>query len=107
MGYMENKIKMLLIRIRIKLDDLDGNVKYSRNEILKRIKRIENSLDKVIFDSNCFGRCESEIQFLKDLKKMFEINNFTPENIRKIKYTIDARLPTKDAQLRVALIDQN
>jgi hypothetical protein len=105
MGNMENKIKLLLIRIRNKLDDLDGNVKYSRNEILKRLKSIENSLDKVIFDSNCFGRCESEIQFLRDLKKMLEINNFTPENIRMIKSTIDARLPTKDAKLRTALMD--
>ena len=103
MGYLENKIKMLLVRIRKKLDDLDGNVEYSRNEMLKCIRSIENSLDRVIFDSNFYGRCDSEIRFLKDLKKMLEISNLTPERIGTIIRTIDARLPTKDARLRVAL----
>ncbi|HEY3420887.1 MAG TPA: hypothetical protein VGK23_10070 [Methanomassiliicoccales archaeon] len=93
------------MRIRTKLDTDDLSQKANPEEVHRSVGKMINSLDKLIYDSNYFGKNIPEINQLTEVKRMLKDVGSVNEHpdIERIKYAIDGILYTKRAMLRRSL----
>jgi hypothetical protein len=91
---MDIKIKGVLIRISKKLDDIDDSIDHSlkikEDEIKRVLEKMVNSLDRLIYDENYFGKPYPEVQALYELRTLLKEGNgpALETNIRKSQETI-------------------
>lgn len=106
---MDKRIENVLILIRKKLDDEEVSMRASTGELKRSMEKMINSLDKLIYHRDFFGKCNSDILFIKEMKMMMKemvaVNSYT--EIERVKFRIDGlRLNTR-MRLRSSLIDGN
>jgi len=91
---MDIKIKGVLVRISKKLDEIDDSIdlslKSKEGDIKRALEKLVNSLDRLIYDENYFGKPYPEVQVLHELKTLLkEADGPALEpNIKKTKETI-------------------
>ena len=91
---MDIKIKGVLIRIGRKLDKIDDSIDHSikakEDEIKRVLEKLVDSLDRLIYDENYFGKPYPEILVLHELRTLLKDANgpALETNIRKTKETI-------------------
>jgi hypothetical protein len=102
---MERRIEGVLERIREKLDRNDPTKKENPEEAIKSIDKMINSLDKLIYDPNYFGKNIPEIGKIAELKRMLKdmVDSGSHSDMERIKRMIDRMLSTRRAKLRVKL----
>ncbi len=91
---MDIKIKGVLVRIWKKLDEIDDSIDHSiknkEDEIKQVLEKLVDSLDKLIYNENFFGKPYPEVLVLHELKTLLkEADGPALEpNIKKTKETI-------------------
>jgi hypothetical protein len=99
---MDKRIEGLLIRISEKLDTQDIGNRAMFEETRRSMEKMINSLDKLIYDHDYFGKNSPEIMFLKEIKMMLKdaiaVNAYT--DIDCIKRRIDGMKLNQKARLR-------
>ncbi len=101
---MEKRVEGVLVRIRKKLDSHDLEKTASGEDVNRSIGKMINSLDKLIYDSNYFGKNIPEIVQLGELKMMLKEVSVVNDHlcIERVKHKIDRILLTKRARLRLS-----
>jgi len=101
---MEKRVEGVLVRIRAKLDSYDLSKKANHEDVNKSVGKMINSLDKLIYDSNYFGKNIPEIVQLAELKMMLKEVSVVNDHlcIERVKHKIDRILLTKRARLRLS-----
>jgi predicted component of type VI protein secretion system len=102
-GNVERRIEGVLIRIREKLDSHDSVIMASPEETVRSVGKMINSLDKLIYDPNYYGKNIPEIRQIVEVKKMLKDVDHPRHDIEHIKRAIDVMLYTKKERLRRAL----
>jgi hypothetical protein len=88
---MDIKIKGVLVRISKKLDAIDDaidlSIKTKEEEIAKVLGKLVDSLDRLIYDENYFGKPYPEVLVLYELRALLkEVDGSTLEtNIKQTK----------------------
>jgi hypothetical protein len=91
---MDIKIKGVLIRISKKLDQIDDSIdqslKIKEDEIKRLLEKMVDSLDRLIYDENYFGKPYPEVQALYELRTLLKEGNgpALETNIKKSQETI-------------------
>jgi hypothetical protein len=91
---MDIKIKGVLVRICKKLDKIDDTIDHSikakEEDIKKVLEKLVDSLDRLIYDENYFGKPYPEIQVLHELKTLLKDADgpALETNIKKTRETI-------------------
>jgi hypothetical protein len=91
---MDSKIKGVLIRISKKLDEVDDSIdlsiKNKEDEIKKVLGKLVNSLDRLIYHENYFGKQYPEVLVLYELRTLLKEGDGPDleENIKKSQETI-------------------
>jgi hypothetical protein len=100
----ERRINGVLTRIRIKLDTHDPDRGTSPEETIRSVGKMINSLDKLIYDSNYYGKNIPEINQIVEVKKMLKDVGVVYDilHIEHIKHKIDSIVPTKRSMLRLS-----
>lgn len=93
-----------MVRIRKKLDSHDLSKKSSHEEMNRSVGKMIDSLDKLIYDSDYFGKNIPEIVQLAELKTMMKEVDVVNDHlyIERIKHKIDRILLNKRARLRLS-----
>src|SRR5665647_331328 len=91
---MDIKIKGVLVRICKKLDKIDDSIDHSikvkEDEIKRVLEKLVDSLDRLIYDENYFGKPYPEILVLHELRTLLKDADgpALEINIKKTKETI-------------------
>ena len=91
---MDIKIKGVLKRIITKLDEIDDSINHSvktqEDDIKRVLEKLVDSLDRLIYDENYFGKPYPEVLILYELRALLkEAHGSALEmNIKKTKETI-------------------
>jgi hypothetical protein len=91
---MDNKIKGVLIRISRKLDQIDNSIDHSiknkEDDIKRVLEKLVDSLDRLIYHENYFGKQYPEVLVLYELRTLLK-EGHGPDlemNIKKSQETI-------------------
>jgi len=73
---MDNKIKGVLIRISKKLDAIDNSIDHSiknkEDEVKRVLEKLVDSLDRLIYNENYFGKPYPEVLVLYELRTLLK-----------------------------------
>ena len=102
---MDKRIERVLILIRKKLDTEDIATMVGTEELGRSVEKMIDSLDKLIYHRDFFGKNSPEILFIKEmkmtLKEMVRVNTYA--DIEHVKFRIHGMRLNKSGRLRSSL----